>query len=238
MRPIRLLVVTVLAVVLMLSSAQSAFSNQWIIYDNDTPENSWNTAEFVGVRFSLPSGFSSARLLTVSFAWAELADVLGSGMLMAIHPSQETPITIHITGVPPGPATELTTPISWTATAMLNSVDVSGRGIVVSGDFYVVIDQGVIPGTIVYDSSGSNVDGRSVYGDTLAGVIDNPCCGEVSRNFMIRAEIGPMAPSGGPVGGYLTPVSKLSVFAPYLALLAVAATVAVAVLAPRKKTHN
>lgn len=158
-------------------------------------------------------------------------------MLMAIHPSQLDQIAIHITGVPPGPATELTTPISYTATALGNSVDVSGRGIVVSGDFYVVIDQG-IPQTIVYDSSGSNVDGRSVYGGTLAGVIDNPCCGEVSRNFMIRAEIGPMAPSGGPVGGYLTQVSKLSVFAPYLALLAVAATVAVAVFAPRKRTRN
>lgn len=158
-------------------------------------------------------------------------------MLMAIRPSQLHQITIHITGAPPGPATELTAPISWTATVMWNSVDVSGRGIVVSGDFYVVIDQ-ILPQTITYDSSGSNVDGRSVYGETLAGVIDNPCCGEVSRNFMIRAEIGPMASSGGPVGGYLTQVSKLSVFAPYLALLAVAATVAVAVLAPRKKTHN
>jgi hypothetical protein len=68
MRPIRLLVVSVLAVVLMLSSVQSAFSSQWIIYDNDTSVNSWNIAEFVGVRFSLPSGFSSARLLTVSFS--------------------------------------------------------------------------------------------------------------------------------------------------------------------------
>ena len=40
MRPIRLLVVSVLAVVLMLSSVQSAFSSQWIIYDNDTSVNS------------------------------------------------------------------------------------------------------------------------------------------------------------------------------------------------------
>ena len=233
MRPIRLLVVSVLAVVLMLSSVQSAFSSQWIIYDNDTSVNSWNE-EFVGVRFSLPSGFSSARLLTVSFSWAVLGDDLGSGMLMAIRPSQLNQITIHITGAPPGPATELTAPILWTATVMWNSVDVSGRGIVVSGDFYVVIDQ-LIPRTITYDSSGSNVDGRSVYGGTLAGVIDNPCCGEISRNFMIRAQIGAVS---APVGGYLTQVSKLSVFAPYLALLAVAATVAVAVLAPRKKTHN
>ncbi len=237
MRPIRLLVVSVLAVVLILSSAQSAFSNQWIIYDNNTPNSSWDIAEFVGVRFSLPSGFSTARLLTVSFYWTIALGDLGSGMLMAIHPSQETPTTIHITGAPPGPATELTTPISWTPTDGWNMVDVSGRGIVISGDFYVVIDQ-VIPQTIMYDSSGSNVDGRSVYGGTLAGVIDNLCCGGVSRNFMIRAEIGPMASSGGPVGGYLIQVSKLSVFAPYLALLAVAATVAVAVLAPRKRTHN
>ena len=42
---------------------------------------------------------------------------------------------------------------------------------------------------------------------------------------------------GGPVGGYVEPVNKLSIITPYVASFGVIATVAVVVAAPRKK-HN
>jgi hypothetical protein len=45
---------------------------------------------------------------------------------------------------------------------------------------------------------------------------------------MIRAYVDPNTPpTGAPVGGFLEPVNKLVVFAPYLALFGVIGTVAV-----------
>jgi hypothetical protein len=44
--------------------------------------------------------------------------------------------------------------------------------------------------------------------------------------------------SAGPVGGFLEPVNKLAVFAPYLALFVLAAVVAVGVAKPWKKPEN
>lgn len=54
---------------------------------------------------------------------------------------------------------------------------------------------------------------------------------------MIRAEIDPIASPGAPVGGFMEPVNKLAVFAPYLALFGVLAVVVV-VAAPWKKRCN
>jgi hypothetical protein len=42
----------------------------------------------------------------------------------------------------------------------------------------------------------------------------------------------------GPVGGFVEPVNKVAVFAPYLALLGVIAAVAIVVVAPWKKREN
>jgi len=46
---------------------------------------------------------------------------------------------------------------------------------------------------------------------------------------MIRAEVDPCTspPAGGPVGGFMEPVNKLAIFAPYLALVGVIGAVAV-----------
>lgn len=227
-RSFRLLAIAVLAVVLALSSAQKAFSSQWIIYDNNSghfPSDS----TFVGVRFSLPNGVSSAHLLAVSFYWVEeTGSVQGSGMVMAMSPQFILiGAAVHITGVPPSTATKLTSSIPLIPIVGWNPVDVSSNNIVVSGDFYVVIQQRIPPATVAFDSSSSNFEGRSVYGDSLTGVTDNPCCNDAgSHNFMIRAEIDPIV-SPAPVGGFMEPVNKLAVFAPYLALFGVIGAVAV-----------
>jgi len=86
----------------------------------------------------------------------------------------------------------------------------------------------------MYDSGLANVDGRSLYGDSLMG-LTNPCCGEGSHNFLIRVDIDPFA---APVGGVVMPVNKLAVVAPYLALFGVVAAVAVVIVAPWKKPEN
>lgn len=48
----------------------------------------------------------------------------------------------------------------------------------------------------------------------------------------------PATPVVGPVGGFMEPVNKLVVLAPYLALFGLVATVAVVAVKPWKKTHN
>ena len=231
--------VVVLAVILALSSAQNVFSSQWIIYDNNNPSNNGFLAAFVGVRFSLPTGVSSAHLLAVSFYWIETTDtVQGSGMVMAMSPQDQIVVYVHITGASPSTATELTSFIPVMPSLGWNPVDVSSRSIVVSGDFYVAIEQPV-PITVAFDIGSSNFEGRSVGGDSLDHVTNSECCGGFGpRNFMIRAEIEPIVSPIGPVGGFMEPVNKLVVFAPYLTLFGLVATVAVVVVAPYKKHEN
>jgi hypothetical protein len=225
MRSMRLLAVAVLAVVLALSSAQNAFSSQEISYDTGAPMGDWGHP-YVGVKFSLPTGVSSVHLLAVSFYWMEPPDsVQGAGMVMAMSPQARPKVVVHITGVPPSTTTELTSSISVTPIGGWNPLDVSSSNIVVSGDFYVAIEQ-PISDTVAFDSSSSNFEGRSVYGDSL-DTMTNLCCGSgTSRNFMIRAEIDPIV-SPAPVGGFMEPVNKVAVFAPYLALFGVIGVVAV-----------
>ena len=130
MRSIRLLAVAVLAVVLAVSSAQEAFAVVQLKYDNGTVGATvWVGSLYVGVRFSLPSGVSSAHLLTVYYQFD----------------GADEDLTMHITGA--NHVTELTTPIatvSQFAYPAWNTYDVSGLNIVVSGDFFVIL-QYIIP---------------------------------------------------------------------------------------------
>ncbi len=100
-------------------------------------------------------------------------------------------------------------------------MDISSRNIIISGDFHVVIQQGIIipiADAIMYDTSGCNFEGRSVYGNTLAGST-NPCCGvEGSHNFTMQAVIDPIAKL--PVGGVVYGVDRLAVLAPWLVVIA------------------
>ena len=233
-RSIKLLTVAVLAIVLALSSAQNAFSSQWIIYDTGSSSNPVNE-EFVGVRFSLPTDVSSAHVLTVSFYWGAYTSIQGSGMLKSIHPLQSSLVRVHITGSPPG--TELITPILIPTLTLVpgtwKDVSVLSSNLVVSGDFYVVIEQPV-PSTVWYDTAASNFQDRSHYGDSLDHVTDNNCCGpSYFGNLMIRAEIDPIT-QGAPVGGFMQPVNKLTVAAPYLALVGIIAAVAVVIWKKRE----
>jgi hypothetical protein len=151
-------------------------------YDNG--EGSGITSGFIyGVKFSLPAGVSAANILTVRYAWYALGGTLD----------------IHITG--PDHITELTAPISTTATVdgtagplVWNTVDVSNKSIVVSGDFYVAVKKtGETNETtgIFMDNSTDGV--RSFYGPSMES-LTNP----VAFNFMIRVVIQPITPTPTP----------------------------------------
>jgi len=65
MRSMKLFAVAVLAVVLALSSAQSAFAGTWIIYDDGTAEGGdLNLLGYIAVRFSAPAG---SRLVRIAY---------------------------------------------------------------------------------------------------------------------------------------------------------------------------
>ena len=223
-RSVKLFAVAVLAIVLTLSSAQNAFAVTELAYDNGqmlggTGDN------YEGVRFSLPSGASSGLLRYVRW---ETGD-------------SSSPLTIHITGpdhltdLPgspinlPGPGGQPVgtgCPSGWTT---CHGYDLTSLGIVVTGDFYVILFKS--GGSPTYDSGVSS--GRSLVGATLAGLA--PLV--FQHNLLIRVDIDPTYPpasSGGPVGGFIEPVNNLTVAAPYLALFGIVVAVAVVVWKKRE----
>lgn len=68
------------------------------------------------------------------------------------------------------------------------------------------------------------------------GAIIN-CDGTITAVTLTGNPISNSCPSSGPVGGFMEPVNKLAVFAPYVALFGVLAVVVVAAV-PWKKTRN
>ena len=87
----------------------------------------------------------------------------------------------------------------------------------VTGDFYVVL--GRADGLSRRDAANS---GRSFEGASLPGLTTSSL-----GDWLIRVDIDPIVAPVGPVGGFMEPVNKLAVFAPYLALLGVIGAVAV-----------
>lgn len=215
MRYMRFLAVAVLAVVLALSSAQNAFAAVGLAYDNGNTKDTVGTA-YAGVRFSLPAGVVSARLVYVRFADSSTGD-LWIHVTAANHITELSGSPIHVgdPGQPPGTGC----PAGWT---QCYGLVLTSYGIVVSGDFFVVLEKNQL--SPYYDNANPG-SGRSFYGDSLAG-LTNPILDPDHNNFLIRVDIDPIAPSG-PVGGFMMPVNKLVVFAPYLALFGIVATVAV-----------
>jgi hypothetical protein len=214
MRSARLLAVAILAVVLALSSAQNAFAKIELAYDDGTPVGGGMTP-FAGVWFSLPSGVFAARLLYVRFDWT--ADPLS--------------LVVHITGS--NHVTELTAPITLTLPSfgtgcpagwlVCGGFDVSGLGIAVTGDFYVVLER--VTGDPTHDAVNS---GHSFQGASLAALTTVS-----GGDWSIRVDIDPISPV---VGGLVMPVNTLAVLGPWFAVIGLVGCVtAVAVVAKKRR---
>jgi len=215
-RSTTLIAVSALAVVLVLSSPQSAIAATWIVYDNDTRGAS-SEDNCSGVRFSLPGGVTSAHLLAVRFQSNEVGDDVDVWVTGSDHFTPLVPV-VH---------THSLAPPAWL------QLDVAGHPIV-SGDFYVIVCAvgGGPPHYAVLDTSGFNYEGRSVSG---TGLLDLTI--PADSNFLIRAEIDPIGHVA--VGGVLIHANKLAILAPYLALFGViAAIISVVLVAPWKKPDD
>lgn len=199
-----------LTLLMLLLFSPSVFAATELAYDDGTPMGS-EGLDFTGVRFSLPTGVTYARLLKVRYQWSS------SG--------QGATLNIHITKA--DHQTELTSPIpTWSSSSSpsWNELDISGRGILVSGDFYVVLEN-TADGNAIFDQNPVWPQ-RSFGGSSLATLTY-----EELGDYLIRVVIEPIV---RPVGGILITVNKLEVLAPYLALVGLVGAVTVAVAIRRR----
>lgn len=151
-----------------------------LYYDNGVPFGAGGSG-FSGVKFSLPAGVSSARILAIRYMWYATGDAL----------------IIHITG--PNFAGGLTPPISRTSTAGMtggwNTLDVYNRHLVVSGDFCVVAEKPSEGNGPIVDN-GTNT-GRSYWGNSM-GSMTRVVYPLDTENYMIRVVIEPIAATPSP----------------------------------------
>lgn len=213
-----MIVVAVLVVALPFQAAYAAPTT--IQYDSGITANSCSLS-FCGVMFSLPSGVTSARLLTVQYAWS----TSGGGAT----------INVHITGS--DHVTELSgSPVATTSTVTyppFNSLDVSGLGIVVAGNFWVVMEK-TGTGWLWGDNSLSGT--HSFFGLSLAGLTSG-----VQYNMLLRVVIDPLtytAVPGVPVGGEMLPINKVQVMLPWLALISALSIIPIEMLIRRRRTDG
>ena len=203
---------TVLVALMVLASSSSVFGATELYYDDDNANSGLSAEPGIehAVRFSLPPGWSSAKLIyALYFIYAEPAifrvHVYGSGVT---DPALDnTPFT---TG--------------WSI------VDLTAYNIVVTGDFYISIEYLIAAAgmpAIGCDTTGP-IDLRSYARENSEweGPSDD-------MDLMIRAVVDPVF--ARPVGGILVPMSKLTILAPYLALIGLVGAVTVTVAVQRRR---
>ncbi len=197
---------------LALSFVPSAFATAELKYDDGGDEGglSHSTNMYIAVKFSLPDGWSCAKIRTAKYF------IMTGSLLSAFK--------VHILGS--DGCQELLTPAPThapTATNAFFSVDLTSYGIVVSEDFYVVIEY-LTDWTPTIGRDTTSPDGRTYYGV--------PCSLSQETNYdaMIRAEVDPC-----PVGGVVLSVDKLAVLSPWLMAMGLASAVAVVSFVVKKR---
>jgi len=158
---------------------------------------------YCAVKFSLPSGWSKARLVKARFyrtTWA-------------------TEVKVHIfasDGV-----TELTTPFNHDMKLMgWSDVDLTSRSIIVTGDFYVAFEWLEVIFPILGHDQHTAWSGRSYWKGNTA---DSWKQQGPPTNYMIRAVVE----EPPRIGGVVSPINTLAIVAPYLAAIGLVAAVAI-----------
>jgi len=191
---------------------QEARASVEVAYDDGVVESSISSISIgycYAVKFSLPDGCTSARLIT-----ARVYKVETEGTLVNIH-------VLGSDGV-----TELTPPFIYDVALndAWNAIVLTSKDITVAGDFWVAVEYlTVLDPELGFDTS--STAGRSYFGTPGSW---NPFA---SGNLMIRAVIECSAP----VGGVVMPVNKPLVLASYLALAGLIAVVSAVYVMIRRK---
>ncbi|PDM25841.1 hypothetical protein CP083_06955 [Candidatus Bathyarchaeota archaeon B24-2] len=174
---------------------------QEIAYDDGTAEFGVATelGSQLAVRFSLPSGWSEAQLLTAKY-------------YIRAYPST---FRVHVYGS--DGSTELITPfeVTPTTTGWLE-VDLSALNIIVTDDFYITIeyittaDEEWIEEIPFIGGDSSNPDGRSYMGTAGSWNL------HTTADLMIRAVVQQRLP----VGGTVLQTNSFTLLTPYIAIFA------------------
>jgi hypothetical protein len=216
--------VIVLVIIVVALPIHEAFAAPVTLFYDAGPSYNANgsaTFQFAGVEFSLTGGATSAKLLTIQCSFSSATSLLRIHVTASDH---KTELAGSPSNEPAG---------SCGGAGGVSSIDVSSLGVVVPVDFFVVLEDTSGDNQLPFSDSLLNV-GRSYVGTTS---LDNMAVWS-QYNWAIRVIVDPILPSVGPVGpvgGFLEPVNKLAVFAPYLALFGVIGTVAVVF---RKRHEN
>jgi len=213
--PLTLLLMIVIVSTVSFLPVQEARASTELFYDDGTSDQgiagSPEIEKFLAVKFSLPSGCSSARLLSARF-------------YKVAPDSDDTDVIVHILGS--DEITELTTPFTYDIAVdnSWNEVDLLGKNIIVTGDFLVAIEY-----LIAWDPS-LGYDLTSVAHRSYEGT---PGLWAISPrgNYMIRAVIE----CNAPVGGVVVPTNKLEILTPYLALAGLVAAVSAVVVVKKRR---
>jgi hypothetical protein len=171
------------------------------------------------VKFSLPAGWMSARLLN---AWFYAS---GTFILHVYAANGATELTASGTTV---------TMMSEPSTISLAGKGIGGQDITVTGDFFISLEftnLGQFPGEIAGDSGPTQ--GHSYDSATTPPSFVLLTGG---GNYMIRAEVE----NAGvvPVGGEIVPISQLQVMLPWLALIVALSTVSVCTVLVRRRRET
>jgi len=207
---------TVVVALMVLASSQGVFAATELAYDDDLPPEgglAGDTGDYLAVKFSLPSGWSAARLLTARFY---KRPVLG------------TNVEVHILGS--DGSTELVTPFTFDIAVnnAWNDADLTAKNIVVTGDFYIAIEYLLSSDPYIGWETRAPNSYRSFLGTPGSWV--SMGLTDVKIRAVVEQILAPR-----PVGGVLVPVNKLEVLAPYLALLGLVGAVTAAVAVQRRR---
>jgi len=195
-----------LVALMVLASSSSVFAAVELAYDDGLEDSGFSGVGEYAVRFSLQPGWSSAKLLMALYF------IYASPAKFRVH--------VYGSGVtdPALDNTPFTTGWSY--------VDLTAYNIVVTGDFYISIEYLDGAPDIGRDTT-DPIDLRS-YGRDNPG---DPWQVGTGGDLMIRAVVDPISA----VGGVVIPVNKLTILAPYLALVGLVGTVTVAFVVTRRR---
>jgi len=207
---------SVLVALIVLASSSSVFAATELAYDDGSRESvdCVIPGAYLAVLFSVPDGWSSARLLKARFYKGEYG---GTDVKVHIFGSDgSTPLT-------PAFTFDMTVDDAW------NDVDLTAKNIVVTGSFYIAV-QWIYPASpwIGVDYS---TTGRSYWSDDVSPPSWHLLGNDENVQLMIRAVIDPVRA----VGGILHSVDKLALLSPYLALISLVGAVTVAAAVQRRR---
>jgi hypothetical protein len=206
------IIATVLTVALTSSFIPNAFASTELKWDDGGDNGAtWNSnGEFLANKFSLPSGWTEARILKARY-YMQSQSYLAAFKVHIFDSDLSTELLLPAPTVNP------------TATGWFD-VDLTSYNVIVTGDFYVAIEY-------LNDTSprlGWDLDdpdhNQSYY--TLTGSwLVYP-----DVDYMIRVVIDQISP----VGGFTMPVNKIEILTPFIALAGLIAVSTVYVIKKRK----